>query len=101
MRSRAPSLLTRRFALGADVAAKRYLCAVEADYLAKLSPDSVRSLDLQGGPMSADEIEAFRALPHHEAAVQLRRYDEQAKVRGLATPPVAHFMGAVARVARG
>ena len=43
------------------VAAKRYLCAVESDYFGKLSPDSVRSLGLQGGPMSADEVEAVPA----------------------------------------
>src|SRR5215468_12745189 len=49
------------------VAAKRYLCAVESDYLGKLSPDSVRSLGLQGGPMSADEVEDFRRIPMHEA----------------------------------
>lgn len=82
------------------VAAKRYLCAVEADYFAKLSPDSVRSLALQGGPMSAEEVAAFEALPHSAEAVQLRRYDEQAKVKGLETPPVAHFMAAVARCVR-
>jgi len=79
------------------VAAKRYLCAVEADYFAKLSADSVKSLALQGGPMSAEEVAAFEALPRYAAAVQLRRYDEQAKVEGLQTPPVAHFMSAVAR----
>ena len=79
------------------VAAKRYLCAVEADYFAKLSPDSVKSLALQGGPMSAEEVKAFEALPHSAEAVQLRRYDEQAKVKGLETPAVAHFMPAVAR----
>ncbi|MCU0889348.1 MAG: HD domain-containing protein [Rubritepida sp.] len=79
------------------VAAKRYLCAVEADYFAKLSDDSVKSLALQGGPMSAEEVAAFEALPQSRAAVQLRRYDEQAKVKDLATPPVAHFMPAVAR----
>jgi [1-hydroxy-2-(trimethylamino)ethyl]phosphonate dioxygenase len=82
------------------VAAKRYLCAVEADYFAKLSPDSVKSLALQGGPMSAEEVAGFEALPHHREAVQLRRYDEQAKVKGLETPPVAHFMTAVARCLR-
>lgn len=82
------------------VAAKRYLCAAEPDYFAKLSPDSVRSLELQGGPMSAEELAAFRTLPHHEAAVILRRYDEAAKVKGLETPPVAHFMPAVARCVR-
>jgi phosphonate degradation associated HDIG domain protein len=79
------------------VAAKRYLCAVEDDYFAKLSPDSVKSLSLQGGPMSAAEVEAFEALPHSKAAVQLRRYDEQAKVKGLQTPSVAHFMPTVGR----
>jgi [1-hydroxy-2-(trimethylamino)ethyl]phosphonate dioxygenase len=79
------------------VAAKRYLCAVEPDYFAKLSPDSVKSLALQGGPMSSEEVKAFEALPHSAEAVQLRRYDEQAKVKGLETPAVAHFMPAVAR----
>jgi len=79
------------------VAAKRYLCAIEADYFAKLSSDSVKSLALQGGPMSTEEVRAFEALPHSAEAVQLRRYDEQAKVKGLETPPVAHFMAAVAR----
>ncbi len=82
------------------VAAKRYLCAVEPDYSAKLSPDSVTSLALQGGPMSTQEVAAFEALPQHRDAVQLRRYDEQAKVQGLETPPVAHFMPAVARCLR-
>jgi phosphonate degradation associated HDIG domain protein len=74
------------------VPAKRYLCATEPDYFAKLSADSVLSLKLQGGPMSADEVAAFRASPHAEAAVQLRRFDEGAKVAGLPTPSVAHFL---------
>jgi phosphonate degradation associated HDIG domain protein len=83
------------------VAAKRYLCAIEADYFDKLSPDSVLSLSLQGGPMSAEEIHAFEALPHHAEAVQLRRYDDEAKVTGLATPPVVHFMAYVGACLRG
>ncbi|MBK1658546.1 phosphonate degradation HD-domain oxygenase [Paracraurococcus ruber] len=83
------------------VAAKRYLCAVEPDYFARLSTDSVKSLALQGGPMSAAEVAAFEALPQHREAVQLRRYDEQAKVKGLETPPVAHFLPAVARCLTG
>src|ERR1700704_685476 len=59
------------------VAAKRYLCAVESDYFGKLSPDSVRSLGLQGGPMSADEIEQFRQNPLHAEAVRLGRVVER------------------------
>jgi len=82
------------------VAAKRFLCATEADYFGKLSPDSVLSLSLQGGPMSAEEVAEFRANPQHEAAVVLRRFDEEAKVTGLETPPVAHFLPMVARQLR-
>lgn len=82
------------------VAAKRYLCGAEADYFGRLSPDSVRSLSLQGGPMSAGEMAAFLDNPHAQAAVQLRRYDEAAKVKGLETPPVAHFMPYVAQCVR-
>ena len=50
------------------VAAKRYLTAVEPDYMARLSGPSVTSLMLQGGPMSPAELEAFRGHPHWQAA---------------------------------
>lgn len=83
------------------VPAKRYLCATEADYFARLSEDSVLSLKLQGGPMSDAEVAAFRALPHAKAAVQLRRFDEEAKMADLATPPVAHFLPYVQACLRG
>lgn len=73
------------------VAAKRYLCGTEADYFSQLSPDSVRSLELQGGPMSATEAADFRAQPHALDAVRLRRFDEGAKVKGLETPTTEHF----------
>lgn len=73
------------------VAAKRYLCAVDPDYLATLSPASVQSLALQGGPMSAGEVRDFEASPHFAAAVQLRRFDDMGKVPGMATPPLEHF----------
>jgi [1-hydroxy-2-(trimethylamino)ethyl]phosphonate dioxygenase len=82
------------------VAAKRYLCAAEPDYFSKLSPDSVRSLALQGGPMSEAELAEYRANPHAEAATSLRRFDEAAKVKGLETPQVAHFLPYVAACER-
>src|SRR5471032_496408 len=74
------------------VAAKRYLCATESDYFGKLSADSVRSLNLQGGLMSAGEVEAFRKLSHHAEAVRLRRYDEGAKDPHAATADFDHFL---------
>jgi len=82
------------------VTAKRYLCAAEPDYYARLSTDSVRSLALQGGPMSPAEVAAFLDNPHAQSAIALRRYDEGAKVKGLETPPVAHFMPYVAQCLR-
>lgn len=78
------------------VAAKRYLCATEPGYFGKLSADSVLSLSLQGGTMSSGEVTAFECLPHWREAVQLRRYDEAAKVRDFATSEVAHFLPHVA-----
>jgi phosphonate degradation associated HDIG domain protein len=80
------------------VAAKRYLVTVEKDYHAKLSPDSVRSLGLQGGLMSADELGAFRANPWHAEAVRLRRYDEAAKDPRATTPDFDHFLRHVSAV---
>jgi len=74
------------------VAAKRYLCTVESDYFGKLAPDSVRSLNLQGGLMSADEIEAFRAHPQHAEAVRVRRFDEAAKDPRATTPDFDHYL---------
>lgn len=65
--------------VGLHVEAKRYLCAVDPDYTATLSPVSVRSLAVQGGPMTADEVTAFEALPGWAAAVELRRWDDRAK----------------------
>lgn len=74
------------------VPAKRYLCAVDARYFDKLSEDSVRSLALQGGPMSPDEVGCFEKLPYSADAVRLRRLDEAAKDPHAATPRLEHFM---------
>jgi len=82
------------------VAAKRYLCGTEPDYFSRLAPDSVRSLALQGGPMSTEKVAAFRALPYAEDAVSLRRFDERAKVANRPTPSVAHFTPYLRNLAR-
>ncbi|MEP7337781.1 MAG: phosphonate degradation HD-domain oxygenase [Acidobacteriota bacterium] len=68
------------------VAAKRYLCTTDAQYRQKLSPASIQSLELQGGPMSEDECGKFAAQPYAREAVRLRRWDEMAKVAGAKTP---------------
>ncbi len=74
------------------VAAKRYLCSVDPDYQAQLSPPSLLSLQLQGGKMSDDELSAFRATPHWQDALRLRRWDDLAKEVDLVTPDLQHYL---------
>jgi len=64
------------------VPAKRYLRAVEPEYPLTLA--SERSLRVQGGPMTADEVARFREDPWWREAVDLRRWDDLAKQAGLA-----------------
>ena len=73
------------------VPAKRYLCAVDEDYINVLSKTSVRSLHDQGGPMSSDEVKAFESEPYATDAVAVRRWDDGAKVPNLETPDLTHF----------
>ncbi|MFN0041641.1 MAG: phosphonate degradation HD-domain oxygenase [Alphaproteobacteria bacterium] len=75
------------------VEAKRYLCATEAGYFESLSPASARSLALQGGPLSADEVAVFEADPHGADAARLRRWDEGAKIVGARTARLDYFRG--------
>ncbi len=77
------------------VAAKRYLCAVESEYRNCLSASSQLSLDLQGGPMNSAEVAEFEQEQFYESACQLRRWDDIAKIRGLATPPFTHYKDAI------
>ncbi len=80
------------------VPAKRWLCTVERDYFGRLAPDSVRSLELQGGRMSEAEERAFRAKPHATAAANLRRIDDDAKVPGLDVPGLAAYRAMAERL---
>jgi predicted HD phosphohydrolase len=65
-----------------------------------LSQASVRTLALQGGPMSRNEIEAFRLEPFHRDAILLRRFDDRGKVAGLGTPDFAHYHRLIDRISR-
>jgi predicted HD phosphohydrolase len=73
------------------VAAKKYLCAVDRDYINCLSPASIESLAVQGGPMTESEVTAFESNPHHLSAVKARHYDDDGKVIGLNIKPVTEY----------
>jgi phosphonate degradation associated HDIG domain protein len=75
------------------VDAKRYLCATEADYWSRLSAGSRHSLALQGGPFSAAEALDFSRLEFAAEAVQLRRWDDQAKDLAREVPAFTEYRG--------
>jgi gamma-butyrobetaine dioxygenase len=82
------------------VMAKRYLCAIEPGYLDRLSPASVHTLSLQGGPLTAADARAFERLPHAQAAISVRRWDDAAKDPAVTPPPFEHFRQLLSGIAR-
>jgi phosphonate degradation associated HDIG domain protein len=82
------------------VPAKRYLLATDADYIAKLSPASVVTLELQGGPMSREEAARFEEEPFHRDAVLVRRCDDAGKVTGLATAGLLEYRDMIEALSR-
>jgi gamma-butyrobetaine dioxygenase len=82
------------------VDAKRYLCAVEPDYFGKLSPASVYTLGVQGGPMTPAEAAEFAARPFAAAACDVRRWDDEAKDPGASAPEFEHFAPVLAGLLR-
>lgn len=79
------------------VAAKRYLCSVDPMYFGRLSQASVKSLELQGGPMSRDEAAEFAQNPNLDAIVKVRNLDDEGKLVGLETPDFDHYAPMVQR----
>jgi len=82
------------------VSAKRYLCATDPTYFGKLSPASVHTLSLQGGPMNAEEVAEFRRNPFHEEAVRVRIWDEGGKVADMKTRAFRDYVPLLKRVVK-
>ena len=80
------------------VAAKRYLCATKPEYFNRLSEASIHSLNLQGGPMSADEVAEFEQNPNLSDIIKVRYLDEAGKDPDMETPDYWHFAPIVKRV---
>lgn len=80
------------------VAAKRYLCATRPSYFDRLSEASIHSLNLQGGPMSDDEVQEFEKNTNLKEIIAVRFLDEAGKHPDMKTPPFAHFAPMVQRI---
>ena len=79
--------------------AKRYLVTVDPDYTSRLSPTSVLTLEVQGGPLDDAERARLETAPGLDDVLTLRRADDAAKVPGRAVPPLAHWCPVVERIA--
>jgi phosphonate degradation associated HDIG domain protein len=93
-----PPAVTAPIAL--HVRAKRYRCAIDPAYAGALSAGSTASLVRQGGPMAADEVATFAALPGGDAAVALREWDDQGKVLDLDVGTLDQHRPRLERLAR-
>lgn len=74
------------------VNAKRYLVARNPAYFERLSEASLKTLGFQGGPMTPDEARAFEVNPYYKEILQLRGWDEQAKIPDLSTPGLDYYL---------
>lgn len=80
------------------VAAKRYLCATRPEYFKRLSEASIHSLNLQGGPMSTEQVAAFEKNPNLNEIVKVRYYDDAGKRADLRTKPFSDYAPMLQRV---
>jgi phosphonate degradation associated HDIG domain protein len=77
--------------VGSHVAAKRYLTRRNPGYFDQLSDASKRTLEFQGGRMTEDEADLFEEDPMFREIIQMRRWDEAAKIENQPLPGLDPF----------
>lgn len=83
------------------VQAKRYLTFRDPNYFAQLSDASKRTLEFQGGDMTAAEAEAFEKDELFELSIRMRRWDELAKEEHVPIMDLAEIREKVLRLKIG
>lgn len=73
------------------VEAKRYLTVKDPAYYDQLSEASKKTLEYQGGPMTPEEAAAFEQYPLFDLIIQMRKWDEQAKIERKPLPDLDHY----------
>ncbi len=94
---RFPSNVVQAVKLHVD--AKKYLVATNPEYFEKLSDSSKKTLGIQGGAFSAKECEEFLRQDFANEAIQLRLWDDAAKVRGMSDASLDRFRHEIQKVA--
>lgn len=77
--------------VAAHVPAKRYLTYMYPEYFKQLSVASKRTLEYQGGIMTNEEAKAFEADELHPLYIQLRKWDELAKLENVPLPSLEYY----------
>jgi 2-amino-1-hydroxyethylphosphonate dioxygenase (glycine-forming) len=73
------------------VQAKRYLTYHSSSYYEQLSEASKKTLEFQGGVMTANEAAVFEADPLFDLHIKLRKWDEKAKLENKPMPPIQKY----------
>lgn len=81
--------------IAGHVPAKRFLVTTQPEYRDLLSPDSVMTLEAQGGDLSLQEVVDFQSNPWWEAMVALRIADDGAKDPHAVVPELEHWIDAI------
>ncbi len=74
--------------IASHVDAKRYLTWKDPGYYKRLSEASKKTLEYQGGRMSAGEAARFEADPLFDLYIKMRQWDEAARVEHLPLPDI-------------
>lgn len=79
------------FLVEGHVAAKRYLTFADPEYYEKLSEASKQTLVYQGGKMNPEEAATFRQHPWFDLCLEMRNWDDEAKLAGVPVPDLQPF----------
>ncbi|MEP7110574.1 MAG: phosphonate degradation HD-domain oxygenase [Ferruginibacter sp.] len=77
--------------VASHVQAKRYLTLKYPGYFDQLSEASKQTLGFQGGIMSKEQAIEFEKDELHPLYIQLRKWDEQAKLEGIPLPSLEYY----------
>jgi predicted HD phosphohydrolase len=79
------------------VGAKRYLTYKFPSYYEQLSEASKKTLEYQGGRMTLEEASEYEKQPLFDLIIQMRRWDDEAKLLGKPVPGLDKYKQMIIR----
>lgn len=79
------------------VGAKRYLTYKIPSYYEQLSEASKKTLEFQGGRMMTEEANEYEKQPLFDLIIQMRRWDDEAKLLGQLLPDIDKYRQMIIR----